>query len=398
MEVTYGRAEFLYMVVVRGLHVDMASFIYQSVCVEALKTDAQISLPYGVLLTQFLHNLMLELDERSWLRGLRSRILDRAPPKDSRDMQPTHEMMGNISSRLAALELKVVSMDAELKKQVSEVQLALKGVATSAELVALTKRVVLLEEHMSDVRADDVMPAGGKHLRCDSSVRAESSLGTLAVSGPSLRDRNELPSPDTASPVGTQSSCAYTFEGSTREIALPKARIGGKLTVHIPDGRTASDDNASSILLSHIGKMKALQLQYESEGKSYTEVEIFCKVLGTKAGYVRVSSVDLSRRLEEARLQIEEMRARQLKYEALLFRYGADDARASADDGGAATEERRRVDADDARAATKKDEEHRKMMEEQQRILVEQQKLRMQLMAEQIGQLQSRSTPKRKFG
>ncbi|KAB1202655.1 hypothetical protein CJ030_MR8G020275 [Morella rubra] len=58
-EVTYGRAEFLYMVVVRGLHVDMASFIYQSVCVEALKTDDQISLPYGVLLTQFLHNLMV---------------------------------------------------------------------------------------------------------------------------------------------------------------------------------------------------------------------------------------------------------------------------------------------------------------------------------------------------
>ncbi|KAB1199699.1 hypothetical protein CJ030_MR0G015469 [Morella rubra] len=56
-------------------------------------------------------------------------------------------------SRLAALELKVVSMDVELKKQVSEVQLALKGVATSAELVALTERVVLLEEHMSDVRA-----------------------------------------------------------------------------------------------------------------------------------------------------------------------------------------------------------------------------------------------------
>ncbi|KAB1224388.1 hypothetical protein CJ030_MR2G019403 [Morella rubra] len=153
-------------------------------------------------------------------------------------MQPTHEMVGNISSRLAALELKVVSMDAELKKQVSEVQLAPKGVVTSAELVALTKRVMLLEEHMSDVRAnefieffvdfsyfdmipftrndfeayvsDDVMPAGGKRLRCNSSIRAESSPGTLVVSGPSLRERNELPSPDTASPAGTQSSCAST--------------------------------------------------------------------------------------------------------------------------------------------------------------------------------------------
>ncbi|KAB1227903.1 hypothetical protein CJ030_MR1G013783 [Morella rubra] len=48
-------------------------------------------------------------------------------------------------------------------------------------------------------------------------------------------------------------------------------------------------------------KMKALQLQYESEGKSYTEVEIFAE-------------------LEDARLQIEEMRARQLEYEALLVK------------------------------------------------------------------------------
>ncbi|KAB1210366.1 hypothetical protein CJ030_MR6G013858 [Morella rubra] len=65
------------------------------------------------------------------------------------------------------------------------------------------------------------------------------------------------------------------------------------------------------------------------------EVEIFAEVLGTKAGYMRglgrsvrsvgssssVSSVDLSRRLEEARLQIEETRARQLEYEALLVKW-----------------------------------------------------------------------------
>ncbi|KAB1215435.1 hypothetical protein CJ030_MR4G010554 [Morella rubra] len=68
--------------------------------------------------------------------------------------------------------------------------------------------------------------------------------------------------------------------------------------------------------------MEALRLQHESKGKSYTEVEIFAEVLGMKAGYMRglgrsvrsvgsslsASSVDLSRRLEEARLQIEEMR------------------------------------------------------------------------------------------
>ncbi|KAB1201376.1 hypothetical protein CJ030_MR0G003837 [Morella rubra] len=74
--------------------------------------------------------------------------------------------------------------------------------------------------------------------------------------------------------------------------------------------------------------MEALQLQHESEGKSYTEVEIFAEVLGTKVGYV----------------------------------YGADDARASTDDRGAATEERRRADADDGRAAIKKTKS-KKMMQ-----------------------------------
>ncbi|KAB1228181.1 hypothetical protein CJ030_MR5G008778 [Morella rubra] len=36
---------------------------------------------------------------------------------------------------------------------------------------------------------------------------------------------------------------------------------------------------------------------------------------------VVISSVDLSRKLEEARLEIEEMRARQLEYEALLVKW-----------------------------------------------------------------------------
>ncbi|KAB1209581.1 hypothetical protein CJ030_MR6G020531 [Morella rubra] len=133
-------------------------------------------------------------------------------------MQPTHEMVGNISFRLAALELKVVSMDAELKKQVFEVQLALKGVATSAELVALTERVVLLEEHMSDVR---------------------------------------------------------------RRSAINKENRAKLKIVHTLGAR--SFQRARALL----EKMEALQLQHESEGKSYTEVEIFAEVLGTKAGYVR---------------------------------------------------------------------------------------------------------------
>ncbi|KAB1212376.1 hypothetical protein CJ030_MR5G020717 [Morella rubra] len=60
-------------------------------------------------------------------------------------------------------------------------------------------KIVVILKNMTPRTKDDVMPAG-KRLQCDSSVRAESSPGRLAVSGPSLRDRNELPSPTTASP------------------------------------------------------------------------------------------------------------------------------------------------------------------------------------------------------
>ncbi|KAB1219507.1 hypothetical protein CJ030_MR3G012303 [Morella rubra] len=50
-ELSYDRAEFLYLVVVYGELVYMASYIYQTVCAEAMKTDSQISLSYGILLT-----------------------------------------------------------------------------------------------------------------------------------------------------------------------------------------------------------------------------------------------------------------------------------------------------------------------------------------------------------
>ncbi|KAB1206486.1 hypothetical protein CJ030_MR7G000058 [Morella rubra] len=238
---------------------------------------------------------------------------------------------------------------------------------------------------------------------------AESSPDRLAMSGPSLRDRNELP------PLASTSGIKHV-RGSTHGIALLKARTGGKLTVHIPDGRMGGDDKVSSMLrvilvrsfdiMSHLRqddfqldndrtedritmmstmntmyrthrnrmfqhysvfnskeealehlypdmnkeewthvcdlfaseefqeKIETLQLQHESKGKSYTEVEIFVEVLGTKVGYVRglgrsvrsvgssssTVSVDLSQRLEEARLEIEEMRARQMEYEALLVK------------------------------------------------------------------------------
>ncbi|KAB1223085.1 hypothetical protein CJ030_MR2G013644 [Morella rubra] len=67
-------------------------------------------------------------------------------------MQPTHEMVGDFSSQLTVLEHKVENMDSEWKKEVAVVQSVLKGVAISAELVALIQLVVLLEEHMRHVR------------------------------------------------------------------------------------------------------------------------------------------------------------------------------------------------------------------------------------------------------
>ncbi|KAB1220501.1 Cytochrome P450 82C4 [Morella rubra] len=331
---------------------------------------------------------------------------------------------------------------------------------------------------------DDVMPAGGKRLRCDSSVRAESSPGTLAVSGPSLRDRNELPSPDTASPVGTQSSCASTsgirhVRGSTRGIALLKARTGGKLTVHIPDGhydraedRFTVTSTMNTAYRTHRNRMfqhysvfnskeEALEHPYPDMNKEeWTRVcDLFAseefqrrsainkenraklKIVHTSGARSfqrtrallknpesdEISAALLYKKthtnkdgmwtsedaqenfLEEARLQIEEMRARQLEYEALLVKR-SDMEQTMREHLQMMEEQQRKKDEElmqmMAEQQRKKDKEHRKMMEEQQRTLVEQQERRMQLMAEQmreqlveqIRQLQSRSTPKRKFG
>ncbi|KAB1223304.1 hypothetical protein CJ030_MR2G024662 [Morella rubra] len=120
------------------------------------------------------------------------------------------------------------------------------------------------------MESDDIMPAGGKHLRCDSSILAESSPGRLAVSGPSLKDRNELPSPTTASPVAPKVVVRVTtsgirhVRGSTCGITLLKARTGGKLTVHIPDGCTGGDDKASSMLSSHIGALVRQHVPFDT--------------------------------------------------------------------------------------------------------------------------------------
>ncbi|KAB1205869.1 hypothetical protein CJ030_MR7G027946 [Morella rubra] len=61
-------------------------------------------------------------------------------------------MVGDISSQLPALELRLRAWTVSGRSRWPRFS-SLKGVATSAELVALTEQVVLLEEHMRDVRA-----------------------------------------------------------------------------------------------------------------------------------------------------------------------------------------------------------------------------------------------------
>ncbi|KAB1225150.1 hypothetical protein CJ030_MR1G006433 [Morella rubra] len=124
------------------------------------------------------------------------------------------------------------------------------------------------------------------------------------------------------------------------------------------DGMWTSEDARENF-----EKMEALQLQYESEGKSYTEVEISLRCWGRK----RVTC-----ELEEARFQIEEMRARQLEYEALLVKR-SDMEQTMREHLQMMEEQQRKKDEELMQMMTeqqrKKDEEHRKMIEEQQRTL-----------------------------
>ncbi|KAB1217450.1 hypothetical protein CJ030_MR4G018353 [Morella rubra] len=174
----------------------MASYIYQSVCVEALKMDVIISLPHGILLTQFLHSLLVlkgadepravpvgfinkttlsksiaqtrqalnvaqatrvrrkeqpeEVGEQQnvgqsstqgfgaqrpgWMDDMMTQLIEQMQSV----LRPTHEMVSDISCRLTTLEQKVMDMDSGWKKEIAAVQKAMRKVATSADLFALT--------------------------------------------------------------------------------------------------------------------------------------------------------------------------------------------------------------------------------------------------------------------
>ncbi|KAB1216180.1 hypothetical protein CJ030_MR4G029097 [Morella rubra] len=293
-------------------------------------------------------------------------------------------------------------------------------------------KIVVILKNMTPRTKDDVMPAGGKRLRCDSSVRAESSPGTLAVSGPSLRDRNELPSPTTASPVGTQSSCACNVQDAqnrmfqhysvfnSKEEALehPYPDMNKEEWTRVCDlfaseefqRRSAiNKENRAKLKIVHTlerGLSNARALLKNPESDEISPALLYKKTHTNKDG---MWTSEDARENFEARLEIEEMRARQMEYEALLVKR-SDMEQTMREHLQMIEEQQRKKDEElmqmMAEQQRKKDKEHQKMMQEQQRNLVEQQERRMQLMAEQmreqlmeqIRQLQSRTTPKRKFG
>ncbi|KAB1220353.1 hypothetical protein CJ030_MR3G009813 [Morella rubra] len=112
----------------------------------------------------------------------------------------------------------------------------------------------------------------------------------------------EHPYPDMNKEEWTRVCDLFASEEFQRRSAINKENRAKLKIVHTSERGLSNRESV-------VRKNGALQLQYESEGKSYTEVEIFVEVLGTKAGYVRglgcsvrsvgssssVSSVDLSR-------------------------------------------------------------------------------------------------------
>ncbi|KAB1220147.1 hypothetical protein CJ030_MR3G011998 [Morella rubra] len=142
-ELSYSRAEFLYLAVVRGLPFDIASYIYLSIRAEALKTDATISLPHEILLTQFLHAMMVpesgDEPRALPLGSINKTTLSKSIAQTRRALQAAR-LLDDISRRLTALEQKVADMDVGWKKEVAALKEVLKGVATGAELFPLTER------------------------------------------------------------------------------------------------------------------------------------------------------------------------------------------------------------------------------------------------------------------
>ncbi|KAB1223305.1 hypothetical protein CJ030_MR2G024663 [Morella rubra] len=192
MELSYSRVEFLYLVVFGG-YLLIWRPTSMSVHAEALKTDAITSLLHGILLTQFLYpcwylrvltsrglplgsinKTMLSKSIAQTHRALNAaraaRVRRQEQPEEAGEQQdpwqsstqgfgaqrpPTNEMVNDISCWLTTLEQKVMDMDSGWKKEIAAVQEAMRKAATSAELFALTQRVVHICDILKITNDDD---------------------------------------------------------------------------------------------------------------------------------------------------------------------------------------------------------------------------------------------------
>ncbi|KAB1209747.1 hypothetical protein CJ030_MR6G001834 [Morella rubra] len=168
-------------------------------------------------------------------------------------------------------------------------------------------------KNMTPRTKDDVMPAGGKRLRCDSSFRAESTPDDFQLDYDRAKDRITVTStmntayrthrnrmfqhylvfnskeealehlyPEMNKEEWTRVCDLFASEEFQRRSAINKENRAKLKIVHTSKAR--SFQRARALL---VRKMEGVQLQHESEGKSYIEVEIFTEVLGMKVGYVR---------------------------------------------------------------------------------------------------------------
>ncbi|KAB1221410.1 hypothetical protein CJ030_MR2G013134 [Morella rubra] len=144
---------------------------------EALKTDATISLPHGILLTQFLHAMMVPesgdepralplgsinkttlsksiAQTRRALQAARvARVRRQEQPEEAMEGEdPGQSSTQGLGAQRPSWMDKGRDMDVGWKKEVAALKEVLKGVATGAELFPLTERVVLIEEHLRHVR------------------------------------------------------------------------------------------------------------------------------------------------------------------------------------------------------------------------------------------------------
>ncbi|KAB1212591.1 hypothetical protein CJ030_MR5G023535 [Morella rubra] len=161
---------------------------------------------------------------------------------------------------------------------------------------------------------DDVMPAGGKRLRCDSSVRAESSprrpesdmfenVPALLVFN-SKEEALEHPYPDMNKEEWTRVCDLFASEEFQRRSAINKENRAKLKIVHTSGARSFQ---------------RARALLKNPESDEISPALLYKKTHTNKDG-MWTSEDARENFLEEARLQIEEMRARQLEYEALLVK------------------------------------------------------------------------------